>query len=584
MSEKTYIKGKDSDLESTIATMRAKLNAIGIELKEGAMLNPLPHLFSSHIHDSTYRMMFTNGKGASQKASEASALGEYFERLSCNYFFADYYLGEAFAEDEFVHYPNEKWFDIEDDDMPEELLDEALWEYFDPEEDLSPSDLFDLNSGEGERGLCALPFVRERDDEVIYFPVNIIGNIFVSNGMAAGNTKSEARVQALSEIFERYVKNKVISQGLSLPLIPKEVIAKYPQTQEAISALESHGYHLHICDASLGGKYPVISVTLINPEDGSVLPSFGAHPSFEVALERTVTELLQGRTLEMLNDFFPPTFNLEEVADPQNLEAHFINATGLLSYDFFKEERDYEFVYWDFDGDTDAEYAELAELIHDEGFDIYCADYDHLGIDTCRILVPGMSDIYPVEDLVWRNNNEGACYRERFLTLDTLDEDDYEELIEELEDDNINDMLNVAEFIGVVADEDSHWSKLTMGELKAMLYLAVGDIENAQEWNRWSLEMENVDGERLRYHRCLDALMEIILKEKEFKLYIKPITLMYGETLMKTCVAVINQERTFYGLEFPGLSLEGFKSHQKLLDVYAKVHKAKRDRYKQIDS
>lgn len=49
------------------------------------------------------------------KAALASALGEYFERLSTNYFFADFYLGQEIANGDFVHYPTEKWFPIEDD-------------------------------------------------------------------------------------------------------------------------------------------------------------------------------------------------------------------------------------------------------------------------------------------------------------------------------------------------------------------------------------------------------------------------------------------------------------------------------------
>ena len=58
--------------------------------------------------------MFTNGKGTTKKSCLASALGEYFERLSCNYFFADFYLGQDFANDEFVHYPDERWFKNKD--------------------------------------------------------------------------------------------------------------------------------------------------------------------------------------------------------------------------------------------------------------------------------------------------------------------------------------------------------------------------------------------------------------------------------------------------------------------------------------
>jgi ribosomal protein S12 methylthiotransferase accessory factor len=121
--------------------------------------------------------------------------------------------------------------------------------------------------------------------------------------MSAGNTQNEAQVQSLSEIFERYVKNKIIAEGLCLPEIPVSVLERFPTILADIRELESHGYHLRVCDASLGGLYPVMSVTLINPKDGSVFASFGAHPSFEVALERTVTELFQGRSLDQLDVF-----------------------------------------------------------------------------------------------------------------------------------------------------------------------------------------------------------------------------------------------------------------------------------------
>ncbi len=576
MSEKTYIKGKDCDLESTIQTMHAKLKAVGIKVEEASVLNPVPHVYSLHIHDSDYRMMFTNGKGTSKKSCEASALGEYFERLSCNYFFADYYLGEKFANSEFVHYPNEKWFDNTGEQMPEGLLDEKLWNYYDPEDDLSPSSIFDTNSGAGERGICALPFERQRDNKEIYFPVNFIGNIYVSNGMAAGNTKSEARVQALSEIFERYVKNKVIAEGVSLPLIPQEVIERFSQTSEAIEALKAHGYHLRIADASLGGIYPVISVTLINPKDGSVFASFGAHPCFEVALERTVTELLQGRDLDMLDEFQAPSFNMDEVSDDNNLETHFINSSGLLSYDFFKEESDYSFVDWNHDSSTQDEFAYLCQIIHENDFDIYIADYEHLGVYACRIIVPGMSDIYPVADLVWSNNNEGAYFREAILNLKNLDKEEFLQIANELEEGAFNDLQNVAEFIGIVPDADTHWAKLQIGELKAMLYLALGDHEGAQEWNNWSLHLSVLDEERTRHHRCLAALLDIALDDlRDYEEYAPSLELMYGQETLRRCRDIMNQKEIFDSLHSPGLNLEGFETHQKLLHGYEKLHQAK---------
>ena len=525
--------------------------------------------------------MFTNGKGACVKSCLASALGEYFERLSCNYFFADYYLGEKFANDTFVHYPNEKWFAFKPEDkyMPEGLLDEKLWAYFDPEDELHPSQIFDINSGMGERGICALPFVRQRDKKTLYFPVNIIANIYVSNGMAAGNTQNEARVQALCEIYERYAKNKIIAEGICLPRIPKTVLDRFPHIQESIAKLEAHGYTLRICDASLGGVYPVISVTLINPKDGSVFASFGAHPCFEVALERTVTELLQGRSLDMLDDFHAPSFDLEVVADSHNLEAHFINATGLLSYEFFKEKSDYDFVDWNYEAGTQDELDYLSHIAHDAGFDIYIADYGHLGVYACRILIPGMSDIYPVEDLLWSNNNDGAYFREAILSLHHLEKEEMQDILENLEEGEYSDMTKVAEFIGVIADADTPWQSLQMGELKAMLYLALEEYENAKEWVTWCNHMAVLDEKRTKLYRCLHAMLEIQIKKKDLALYSSSLEQMYGQECVSMSNDIIKAKVRFYGLHSSGLSLEGFKKHQSLLDGYEKVHSLKSNYY-----
>ncbi len=582
MTETTFIKGKDCSLEETIEGMYQKLDSVGIEIDEVSVLNPVPYVYSQHIRDKGCDLMFTNGKGASAKACLASSLGEYFERLSCNYFFADYYLGEKFATDAFVHYPNERWFAFDDEDtvMPEGLLSEALWDYYDPERELHPSQIIDTNAGITQRGICALPFTRQSDGADVYFPVNIIGNIYVSNGMAAGNTQSEARVQALCEIYERYAKNKIIAEGICLPIIPQTVMDRYPHIQASIRKLEDEGFHLRVCDASLGGVYPVISVTLINPKDGSVLASFGGHPCFEVALERTVTELLQGRSLDMLDDFHAPSFNLEEVSDPDNLEAHFINATGLISYAFFKEKSDYDFVDWNYDADTQSELVEMTKIAQKQGFEIYIADYGHLGVYACRILIPGMSDIYPVEDLLWNNNNEGAFFREALLSLDKLSDEEMQEILENLDDGEHSDMLKVAEFIGIVPDAGTPWASLQVGELKAMLYLALGEYEEAQTWVTWCKHMAVLEESRANVYRCLDALLTITLEEKALDDYKGSLVLMYSQECIDICLDIMRKKVKFYGLHSPGLTLEGFEKHQRLLDGYAKVHKAKAVYYK----
>jgi ribosomal protein S12 methylthiotransferase accessory factor len=409
----TYIPGKDAALEDSIARFQQKLLDLGFNIEEASWLNPVPNVWSVHIRDKDCALCFTNGKGATKKAALASALGEYFERLSTNYFFADFWLGDEVANGPFVHYPNEKWFPLtEDDTLPEGILDPRLRAFYDPENELTAGMLIDLQSGNEERGICALPFTRQSDEQTVYIPMNIVGNLYVSNGMSAGNTRNEARVQGLSEVFERHIKNRIISERISLPEIPAEVLARYPGVVASIEKLEAEGFPIFAYDGSLGGQYPVICVVLFNPANGTCFASFGAHPDFGVALERTVTELLQGRSLKDLDVFTPPTFDDEEVAEHTNLETHFIDSSGSISWDLFKQDADYPFADWSFAGTTEEEFATLMAIFNAEDKEVYIADYEHLGVYACRILVPGMSDIYPAEDLWLANNSMGSHLRE----------------------------------------------------------------------------------------------------------------------------------------------------------------------------
>jgi len=159
---------------------------------------------------------------------------------------------------------------------------------------------------------------------------------------------AEAQVQCLSEIFERGVKREILEGELALPDVPEHVLAKYPKIVEGIKGLEEQGFPVLVKDASLGGQFPVMCVTLMNPRTGGVFASFGAHPNFEVALERSLTELLQGRSFEGLNDLPKPTFSSNAVTEPNNFVEHFIDSSGVVSWRFFSAKADHDFVEWDF--------------------------------------------------------------------------------------------------------------------------------------------------------------------------------------------------------------------------------------------
>ncbi|GEC97025.1 hypothetical protein ZRA01_30980 [Zoogloea ramigera] len=580
-SEATYILGKDLPLEQTIANMSGVLAKLGIKIEIASWRNLVPNVWSLHIRDAHSPMCFTNGKGATKESALASALGEYIERLNCNHFYNDQFWGEDIANAAFVHYPDERWFKPgRKDALPAGILDQYCLEVYNPDGELRGSHLYDTNSGNIERGICALPYVRQSDGEVVYFPTNLIDNLFLSNGMSAGNTLAEAQVQCLSEIFERAVKREILEGELALPDVPPEVLAKYPGIQAGIDELERQGFPVLVKDASLGGEFPVMCVTLMNPRTGGVFASFGAHPSLEVALERSLTELLQGRSFEGLNDLPPPTFESNAVTEPNNFVEHFIDSSGVVSWRFFSAKADYEFVEWDFSGHGEnsnaMEAATLFGILEGMGKEVYMAVYDQLGATACRILVPGYSEVYPVEDLIWDNTNKALQFRDDILNLHRLDDAGLEALLERLEDSELDDYTDIITLIGIEFDENTAWGQLTILELKLLINLALKQFEEAKERVEAFLQYNENTVERGLFYQALNVVLEVTLDDElDLDDYEANFRRMFGNPRMDAVIGSVNGSVRFFGLTPTSMKLEGLDRHQRLIDSYRKLHTAR---------
>lgn len=579
---KTTIPGKDLPLEDTIANMSSILSSLGIQIEIASWRNIVPNVWSVHIRDASSPMCFTNGKGATKESALCSALGEYIERIACNYFYNDHFLGDEISARDFVHYPNEKWFKADSEDkIPAGLLDPYTLEIYDPENELKASDLVDTNSGKTDRGICALPFVRQSDSKTVYFPVSLIGNLFVSNGMSAGNTHHEAQVQCLSEIFERAVKKKIIEEEIVLPDVPKHILEGYPKILEGIDKLESQGFPVLVKDASLGGAFPVMCVTLMNPKTGGVFASFGAHPNFEVALERSLTELLQGRSFEGLNDVPLPTFKTHAIKEPNNFVEHFIDSTGVVSWKFFSAASDFEFSHWDFSGTTEEENNYLLDILKQLEKEVYIASYDDFGGKACRILVPGYSEIYPVEDLIWDNTNKALDFRSDILNIHKLDDEQLTDLADRLEDSQMDNFSVVSEFIGIEFDENTVWGQLDIGELKLLIYLALKRYDDAKELVENFLNYNDNTTSRKLFYQAMDAVLHITL-DPELNLddYIHSFNRMFTPDLMAQVTGSVTGDVRFPGLTPTGMNLEGQEKHLKLLESYEKLYQARKKAWK----
>ncbi|GAB2886160.1 YcaO-like family protein [Paralcaligenes sp. KSB-10] len=571
MKTESFIPGKDASLESTIETMRGKLAARGFRLNESSLLHEVDGIWSTHMKDDECPMLFSNGKGATELAARASAYGEFFERLGTHYFWTHFYLGETRANSPFTHYPQERWFaPTADGKWPAELLNPELHAFYNPDGSIDGEVLVDLNSGNVARGICALPYTRLRDGAQTYIPVNIIGNLYVSNGMAAGNTMMEARTQAMSEIFERHIKYRIISEGLCLPEVPDDVLARFPNIQAGIAGLRRAGFGILVKDASLGGRYPVMNVTLVHPKDQGVFSSYGAHPRLEIALERAMTELLQGRALDSLEGFPEPGFDMSEINAVANLEIHFVDSSGVISWNFMGDAPDFPFADWNFSTTTEEDYHWLVNCIHGEGKDIYVSDFSEQGAYSCRILVPGMSEIYPVEDLEWENNSIGNAIRPALVRLSELSDGEAAELLSDLQTMNLNDERPLWEILGLAIPLGTPWKQLRIGELKTLLGLAVGDEEAIREGCDWIHHFNDLDPARRLVYRCIESMLNV----EDIENYRRSLILLYGAETVRQAEALLDRSERFFGLQTLGADMQGSAMHQTLLAAYDKLFAA----------
>lgn len=376
--------------------------------------------------------------------------------------------------------------------------------------------------------------------------------------------------------FERAVKKEIIQEEIALPDVPLHVLEKYPDILEGVRALEAQGFPVLVKDASLGGQFPVACVTLMNPKTCGVFASFGAHPSMEIALERSLTELMQGRSFEGLNDFLPPTFNSLAITEPNNYVEHFIDSSGIVSWRFFSAKSDYEFNEWDFSGTNEEEAASLFGILKDMGKEVYTTVYDDLGAPVCRMLVPGYSEVYQIEDLVWDNTNRALLFREDILNLHILSDEQLAALVERLDDSQIDEYTDIITLIGIEFDENTVWGQLTILELKLLINLALQQYEEALEQVEMFIQFNDNTVERGLFYRAMSAVLEIVLDDElELTDYLFNLRRMFGDETMDAVVGSVDGSVRFYGLTPTNMQLEGLDKHLRLIESYKKLHAAR---------
>ena len=400
-----YSKYKDRTPEETVELIKSILNDIG--LSPVLKWNDDAYDGAKSCRVSLYpTKLGTNGKGTDKKYSEASGFAELMERLNNSLITLrdkrDSYTKEA----GFNVFPDEKMISIYDIISNPDPYMSYFFEAMCLSEIGSQVEFLQFMSRilgyENDMLLC-VPFADPLNDRVVYLPIDIVHMICGSNGMAAGNTLIEAMVQGMSEVFERAASRVLLDGKTVPPKIPEEEIKKY-SFYHLIEEVHREGkYRITLYDVSLDRGWPVTGLMISDLETGRFGFKLGAHPSFAVSIERTLTEALQGRNMEHFA-------NICVVGSPEQARGYHnypnVGKTGdgIYPYTMFRGTPDWEYRPWTrWDGlDNRGFLAEMLKLLKAEGFQPLFRDCSFLGFPSCFIVIPGFSGLFPTGKMAYR--------------------------------------------------------------------------------------------------------------------------------------------------------------------------------------
>ena len=375
----------------------------------------------------------TNGKGVEKNYALASAHGEFMERIQNNALLSyDWFARPAFVKSHggefyrFHQYLKDRGLLLKYNIAPDEKV------FADKPEFPPEWDKLGIYENAEPGMLTYLPFYNVFKDNVTYIPASVISYRCTSNGMCAGNTPKEAMIQGICEIMERYALRLIFEKNLTLPTIPKELFRGNLIYNHIVELEESRNWSIEIKDCSCNIGLPAIGILIIDKSKTGYHFHIGADPSPITALERSITEIYQGRT-----DIQFHRFDIGRMAAIENNNAEkefecsrtFVDSTGQFPLSILSSENSYEFSGFDenYGLSDDSDLRLLTGLIRKLGFEMLVRDVSFLGFPAYRIYIPGMSEIFYVfdrpsttiqsSDYFFTAHNIGQATREETETL-----------------------------------------------------------------------------------------------------------------------------------------------------------------------
>lgn len=344
----------------------------------------------------------TNGKGMKFEYALASAYGEFMERLQNQILILHRNVGYIDEQKKnkfpiFYQKLKEKNILLKYCFAPDErniLFDKSsnvIRKY------IKSNNIDELESFYQDKRLNLVPFYNVFEQSVDELPINIIFSNCTSNGMCAGNTPHEALIQGMSEILERYIIRKIYYENLTFPTIPNKCFEGTDIYRKIELIAKKYHWIFEIKDCSCGLGIPAIGILIIDKQKQSYKFHLGVDPSPITALERTLTEIYQGKMKVELQEIDWKLQN--NLLYKDELKAHEMFQTctvgrgqypitllqGIPSYEF----RGFDTVW----GRSDYNDIQLLlSVFRKMNCNIFVRDVSFLGFPAYFIYVPGMSE------------------------------------------------------------------------------------------------------------------------------------------------------------------------------------------------
>ena len=577
---------------NTINNIRNILNNLGIFIVEAGWQNSAEGFYSVNLMIANTNLT-TNGKGTTYEYALASGYGELMERLQNQSFFrlnADL-KPEALKYKGFYYAPDEKYLSIKDIENSDED-----WIKIQLSRIKQKSDVYELlkkwklvSYEDISADFVALPYVNLNNDTKSYIPIKMISKMYMSNGMCAGNTMQEALVQGLSEVFERYVNKKILNDKITPPTIPRSYIEKYPRLDSMIKQIESSGnFQVIVKDCSLNEGYPVVGVVFINRDDQTYFNKFGSHPIFEIALERTLTELLQGQNVKNIIGVKEFSFKNHIDDASKNLIGILVNGSGFYPTEFFEQKFSYEFKEFKdvTNYDNKQMFVYLMDMLEKKEFNVFVRNVSYLGFPSYHIIVPGLSEIDEIDDI--KSISDYIQYnkiKKHIRNIDNLSHNEIEDIISYFRNANYNNGASITKFLNLPVKNIFPWYYTNVDLFLCALHYKKHDFPKAYEsFVRFlnNIQPNLYSNIMIVYYKCVRDYIGTRIDNWDQKYAVNFLSTFYPANIINDVVTDFgNAEQIFnsYG-QIKCWNCEECKLRNSCLDDSTeKVYKTLKDRY-----